>query len=639
VLLGFNILYFLIYFFYLNAALTAINLYFIIMATAAYFLLLHFWRWRGWEFISYLLVIIYVLFSLFNFAFFKIFGTFFAFSFNQTETINSSFLDILKDYVYLIPNMLYLAAGLLIILIIAAKQWFYRHHKHPKVTTQFQSSTVTIRQRRDIRQLLIIVLLFILVNMAALAFSNFWLLNPKTDWWNQKNQNLDIGLIGHLYSSVWNENSEILSRAQPEEIISSQNTPPEVQPPSENLSPLEQTKATYQALAFLTGQNQSNIPLPILSSKPNVIVIQLESAAGWAINNEPSAMPFLKQLIADNLTVPDFHSTSCETINAEFTNLCSFWANSYESVSYSHLDNDYSCLPQILKDHYQYQTYIFHANDPQFWRRDILAPKWGFDNLFFVPYFKQKDPDQIILESLLKTLQVKKDPFFAYFISFTSHSPHNDELINFYRKTKKFTINPFTDTIESKYANVEIKDTDVRKYFGFLTAVDNGLRAFMDKFEKSPLAPNTIVVIVNDHRYYNFTGATVEDFDHYNQLPFTIILPQKIKGELQPLASQLDIAPTILNLVEQNDYQKPTNFVGDSLFSADYKPQVFNKCLGQIYYKNNNVLVQGNAKTGQYTVTHDFNSQSDLTKSFYTALISRLTLTTDNAIFQNKLLK
>jgi lipoteichoic acid synthase len=115
------------------------------------------------------------------------------------------------------------------------------------------------------------------------------------------------------------------------------------------------------------------------------LIIQLESIGQYAVNNEPSVMPYLQSLQKNNLTIPYFYATSCETINAEYTSLCSFWPDSIDPVNYKNKDNQFYCLPEILKNEHGYDTYFFHANTADFWDRDLLTAKFGFASKYFVP--------------------------------------------------------------------------------------------------------------------------------------------------------------------------------------------------------------------------------------------------------------
>lgn len=350
-------------------------------------------------------------------------------------------------------------------------------------------------------------------------------------------------------------------------------------------------------------------------------------------------MPFLKKLMADNITVPNFHANSCETINAELSINCSTFANSYEPVPYSHLNNNYYCLPHILHKKKQYETYFFHANLPDFWQRDTLIPKWGFEHNYFVPFFRQKTYDQHLFNQALDILSEEENPFYAYITTFTSHSPHNQELIDYHWDKNQLKIEPFNHDLNLDISNIEIPDEQTKLYLGFLQATDKALEFLINKIEKTEKLRNTVIFIVNDHRFYNFIGNDLQDFYHYNLTPFVMITPNHQSGQAQQIASHIDLAPTIMHLIDQEQYQKPDHFLGHSLFETGFPNQALNKCLGKIYFLNEKLIFQGNAKTKQYELFHPANILNDQQKNTWQTAISGLVKFTDQAIYSDQLTK
>jgi phosphoglycerol transferase MdoB-like AlkP superfamily enzyme len=388
----------------------------------------------------------------------------------------------------------------------------------------------------------------------------------------------------------------------------------------------------------LSPINRTTLERPTFTEKPNILIVQLESVPSWAINNTPTPMPFLKNLIEDNVTVPEYYSTSCETINAEFTSLCSFWPNATEPISYSHLNNDFYCLPHILRERDGYRSYFFHANVAEIWRRDVLIPKWGFDEWHFSPEYRQREYDGTVFEKAVATLKTSTAPFFAYFTTYTSHAPHNEDFMIYHRNEDGIDIHPFTEAINADYAEAEISFDEIRYYYGFLAAEDQALIKLFDELSASGLEKNTIVIIHTDHKYYNFNGQdALKNFYLTNKLPFAIIFPNQLAGEIQPLASSLDIAPTILDLVEQENYAKPANFLGESLFDRNYRPTVYNKCLGNTYFLNQNLLIQGNTRTNQYQILENKATTADGETALWQKLLTDFQNFTDSTLYENKL--
>lgn len=588
------VLYFSIYLWLLQLAISPINILYVIVVAMSYFLLLQVWRSYVWQGVIHLLLGVVFIWALMNYAYFSVFNVFLDFSFGHTAQLKMSVFEMMKEFFFLIPGVLYSMTAVIWLMIVGSCLLLLNVLRKDNHVLQFNSAILKVSQpaeRRKVSAIVILMGLFIFLNVNVFALTSYFINNPAESWWDTREQAADLGVFGSLYSQAY-------AQVAVEDVSVS------------DLPPLQQSKELLNILTQLNETTRSALPLPVVPEKPNVLVVQLESVGQWAIDNDPSPMPFLKKLMRENVTVKSFHSNSCETIHAEFATLCSFFPPANEPITYSFSHNRYYCLPEILKDDYGYSTYQFHANVSEFWDRNVLSPAWGFENMYFYPTFNQKQPDTSVFPEAVRILSQESAPFFAYLISFTSHAPHNQEQIDFQRDNNDLVITPYTHAINPEYQSVEISEEQVKMYYGFLTAVDDALKIMFDELAAHDLLKNTIVVIQNDHRFYNFESGTIEDFEHYNELPMVIVTPDKQRGVIQSKASQVDLAPTILQMIEQKNYHPREQFVGTSLYDYAFPNHVLNKCLSQVYYLNDKLTIQGSTKSDVY---HVFDSQSNLT--------------------------
>ncbi|MFH0857808.1 MAG: sulfatase-like hydrolase/transferase [Candidatus Magasanikbacteria bacterium] len=151
------------------------------------------------------------------------------------------------------------------------------------------------------------------------------------------------------------------------------------------------------------------------------------------------------------------------------------------------------------------------------------------------------------------------------------------------------------------------------------------------ELEKEGLAENTIVVIYGDHRYYNFTGETKDNFYWYNEVPFVIVDPSGKSGKLAEYASNIDVAPTILHMLEgSSSYIPEDKFLGTSLFAKNHPNSSMLKCLGYVDYVDEKVIVQGNIERRVYTVSYENAVVTEEEKSKYLQMIPYLEKKTDD---------
>lgn len=639
ILLGLNVVYFYVYFSFLDLPFSWLHFSFIIFGNISYAILINIFKLRIWRLVSYLLISLFYVWALMNFAYFKVFKTFLDFGLGQFGQVNLNFLTFLKDFLYLVPVRLYFVSILVLIGIIVNSILYFKFidRRNEKILYKTEKLNFLYFQKHRshrFHKVIILIFLFAFVNGAAFGACAYLASSPKVSWWKIEQQITDLGLWGHFYNQVYAQvgaNNQIK-----EDNLNNEEDLVEVVPESP-LALMEKTRAIYSEMEQLAEFRTKKYSIPSRIEKPNIIVVQLESLPSWILENKPTPMPYLRQLIDNNITIGSFHPNSCQTINAEFSSLCSFWPNSEEPISYSHLENKYHCLPSILNEEYGYETYIFHSDYQEFWDRETLSPKWGFDHLYFVPHYNVKQDDISVFTDAVDVLSKETKPFFAYLISFSTHSPHNDSMYEYNKWVNNIEAEPFSGDLNEDFKNIELIEEEVRDYLGFTKITDDALKKLFEKLKSLSLLDNTIVVIYNDHKYYNFRGEGLADWQKTYESPFVMVLPSGARGQIQSIASHVDIAPTLLNLIEQDDYKPRSNFIGTSLFQKDFPNQALNKCLGEIYYINDEVLLRGNAKTMQYQVFEEFEKVPEIKKQKWLSLISSLVIQSDETIYSDGL--
>jgi phosphoglycerol transferase MdoB-like AlkP superfamily enzyme len=444
--------------------------------------------------------------------------------------------------------------------------------------------------------------------------------NPRQGWWQHNYTVSDLGVDGYLFSVL----QKIIipqhlsgDMAYAKSTINSTSTLPlaydevtqEVSTTIENDSPenyYDYLKYYLKKLnhSYATHTNEVEIP-NFASSSPHILIYQLESIGSWGINNDPSPMSYFKQFMQDNIHVDHFFANGCHTIDAEFVTLCGFFPDPGTAIADVGTDIEYNeCLPNLLKREKGYQTAVFHVNDKFFWNRHILDPKWGFDNFFFAPdaYPDQKLDDFIPLGKAVEYIKKSEVPVFAQVIGMVSHTYHTEKDLQKIEKESNVSIPRFTQKIDPDLVsqNEDLDEQQMREYFAYLTAVDNDIKGLFEMLEKEQILDNTIVIIVNDHRLYNFPEVDRTNFYLYNEIPFAMYVPEMGSVQARDIASHIDIAPSILDLVMGKNYRKPENFLGTSIFSKDHPNYALSTCNNRVNYVNSNEIIIGDRAVNQY---------------------------------------
>ena len=170
----------------------------------------------------------------------------------------------------------------------------------------------------------------------------------------------------------------------------------------------------------------------------------------------------------------------------------------------------------------------------------------------------------------IKTMQKrdKKKPFFCWVHYMDAHFPYLP-------KTSKFStqeahrLNILREKWYRGDKKVERKDLVKLKglYEKKVSEMDNTLKELFEKLDKEKLIEKSIVVITADHgeEFYEH-GEFHHEMNLYDELthvPLIILEPDLKSQRITRLVSQIDLAPTILDLV---GLKKPTAWFGESLF-------------------------------------------------------------------------
>jgi phosphoglycerol transferase MdoB-like AlkP superfamily enzyme len=451
----------------------------------------------------------------------------------------------------------------------------------------------------------------------------------------------DLGVFGYAFAAMPRQTraAELADEIAPppEPIMLGQDDGESGIPPQPPKTEIDLLYEDILALAGDTaGGGRLTVP-PVFSEPPHIILYQMESVSYWPLQQNPSPMPYLESLMQDTNTVRMHFANGCTTVDSEFAVNCGFLPETYGPVSDLFSKNDYHCLPSVLKG-IGYRTSMYHANDTRFWSRDNLAPSWGYDTLRFSPEIPYRQPDERLFDMIVDGIDGAESPSLHYVIGMTSHSPHNDHFRDFYAREYGLDIESYGGVLDESGRPKLMDEDELRTYMGFLKATDDGIRHLFETLEEKKLSDNTIVVIFSDHRYYDFTApGEVDRFLNYNRLPFAMHVPGMRGRALQPVASHIDIAPTLYRLVAGPDAQLPATFLGTSLLSPEHRSAAVTKCLGGVSYIDETTLIEGDVPFNVYRALPVAEEKSaDEVDSMITAL-RRVIIRSDRLMNQNKL--
>lgn len=314
----------------------------------------------------------------------------------------------------------------------------------------------------------------------------------------------------------------------------------------------------------------SNYPV----TKPNVVVLIMESYGreylgsfnkNQSIPDFVSYTPFIDSLAQHSLIFTNAYANGYKSIHGMSSILAGIPSFKDAYTSSSFVKQKTQSLVSVLKEE-GYDTSFFHG-----------APNGsmgflGFGNILGIEHYYGKNEynndadfdgtwgiwDEPFFQYMKRTLDKKQQPFMATLFSVSSHEPYK---------------------VPEKYAGKFPKGTvNIHESVGY---TDYALRQFFDAAKKEPWFKNTIFVLVADHTNTVAYDEYLKEFMR-NTVPILFYsADERFKGVNDDWAQQIDIYPTILDMI---GYQKPFRSWGRSLVNpkSDETPFVV-KHAGNFY--------------------------------------------------------
>ncbi len=310
----------------------------------------------------------------------------------------------------------------------------------------------------------------------------------------------------------------------------------------------------------------------------NVIFISAESVQTFVINNQlhgEEITPFLNSLInhEDTFYFENFyHQTSQgKTSDSEFITENSLYPLSGGAVFFTHAQNDYHAMPEILKSE-DYESFVFHANTNTFWNRNQMYDSFLIEQFYDKDFYEVTEDNEIgwglndkeFFVQTIPYLRELNQPFYAKLITITNHFP--------------FELDEGDRSLEPYDSN----SNTLNNYFPTVRYTDEAIEQFFIQLKAAGLYDNSIIVIMGDHdgisanhnkamaSYLDKEEITPYDYLQLQRVPLYIHIPGYGKGEvMSKIAGQIDLKPTILHLLGMDTSHDI--YFGNDLFHDDRK--------------------------------------------------------------------
>jgi len=326
----------------------------------------------------------------------------------------------------------------------------------------------------------------------------------------------------------------------------------------------------------------------------NVIAIHAESIQGIAMNRSfdgKEVTPNLNKLASEGIYFSNFYSqvgvgTSSD---AEFTFSTSLMPSLSGTVFVNYFDTEYVTIQKLLKEK-NYSVTSMHANNGDFWNREVMHKNMGYEQFYDKEYFTIDETiglglsDKSFFKQVIPYLQDIKqnnDHFYTTLIMLSNHTPFDDlELMDEFDTSVTYKIG------NQKINKNPIEGTMLEDYFRSVYYADQAIGQLIEDLEENGLLENTVVVIYGDHEaridkeeydlLYNYNPLTEKlyeandknyieynkyDYEIDKKVPFIIWTKDKtFNKEVTIPMGMIDVLPTLGNMLNiHSDYQLGTD--------------------------------------------------------------------------------
>jgi len=275
-------------------------------------------------------------------------------------------------------------------------------------------------------------------------------------------------------------------------------------------------------------------------TRPNVVMVMMESFSTRGIASLGGVhddAPEFDALAAESLVFSELYAVGTRTNRGLAGVLSSMPAlPGVSPVCALAPDDRMATMADVLLER-GYRTLALCGGDRQYDNLDGYLTGNGFERLVALDDFERPDfatewgvcDEELFDRSLLEfaSLAEEDEPFFGFVLTLSNHRPYR--------------------VPDGRVAPADPEDPEGLQRAAFRYA-DHALGRFMDAAKQQPWYDDTVFVFVADHGRHarNTEAPDVESF----RVPLLIHAPGRVApGRVERLASQLDVAPTVLAML------------------------------------------------------------------------------------------
>jgi arylsulfatase A-like enzyme len=294
--------------------------------------------------------------------------------------------------------------------------------------------------------------------------------------------------------------------------------------------------------------------------RPNIVILLLESFRAHEVGAygglTPSVTPTIDSLAREGILVRNFYSAGSRTPEGEVGVLYGLPANPEELLMLDRPHAQLRGLPEVLREHGWLDFLWINGSDQTFYGNGLFYALRGFrvaDGRAFAPDQPRTNwgySDKVLMRHTVSALDRSREPFLAVLLTTTNHHPFDLPSDATSRAVFEGGAG-IRSTIEG-FQQLSGRYTEAMTRTMHYT--DEAVALLLDLARNRPWFENTLFVLVGDHGIAvppRGPAPTLHGLVELQQRVPLILYSPLIRGglEVEGLASQMDIFPTLLDLL------------------------------------------------------------------------------------------
>ena len=340
----------------------------------------------------------------------------------------------------------------------------------------------------------------------------------------------------------------------------------------------------------------------------NVIFLQMEGIDNWLLTKD--IMPNTYKLLDNSINFTNhysYYNGGGSTFNSEFmVNVGYTTPFTYLMNAYSLNKNDFTYSMANLMKQENYSIKAFHMNSKEYYSRGINYSNWGYDRYFglkdlgtYQDNTYYLDRELILNETFYDEMFKGGDKFVNYIITYSNHLPFS-AIGGVSKKLLEIEYQDYIkdmtyDQVVAFFESLDLSEEEC--IFKQARETDNMVGLLIKALKDNNLYNDTIIVVYTDHYLYTASDEVLGKYKDtsnslVNKTPFFIFSPGMKKQEINKVTSQLNILPTVLNLLGISYNSKW--YLGRDALDKSYVPLVIFSDMswydGNVYVKDGIVV-------------------------------------------------